>query len=66
MAVLLWGLVFGSVGFGFFVYGKKQQAIIPLLCGIILMAVPYCVSNLVVLVGLGIVFMLAPFFIRLE
>lgn len=65
MAILFWGLVFGSVGFGFFLYGKKQQAMVPLLCGIILMAIPYCVANLVVLACLGIVIMLVPYFIRL-
>jgi hypothetical protein len=29
-AWLWWGLLFGSFGLAFFVYGKKQRAIVPL------------------------------------
>jgi len=32
-AWLLWGLLFGSFGLGYFVYGKKQKAVVPLVCG---------------------------------
>ena len=28
-AVLLWGLLFGSIGFGFFLYGKRQKTVVP-------------------------------------
>jgi len=31
---LLWSVLFGSVGVGFFVYGKKQTLIVPLVCGL--------------------------------
>ena len=31
-AWLLWGVVFGSVGLAYFVYGKKQHRFVPLLC----------------------------------
>jgi hypothetical protein len=34
---LLWGLLFGSVGLGFFVYGRRQKAVVPFLCGLGLM-----------------------------
>ena len=54
MAALLWGVVFGSVGFGFFWYGKKQHAMVPLVCGVGLMTIPYFVSNLVLLVAIGV------------
>ena len=30
-ASLLWGLLFGSIGFGFFLYGKNQKALVPAL-----------------------------------
>ena len=33
-AQLLWGVLFGSIGFGYFLYGKKQRAIAPFLCGL--------------------------------
>ncbi len=43
---LMWGLIFGSIGLGFFVYGKKQKAAIPLFSGIGLMVMPYFISNI--------------------
>ena len=63
-ATLMWGLVFGSIGFGFFLYGKKQQVIAPLLCGIGLMAAPYIVKNPYLLVLSGVVLMGVPYFFR--
>jgi hypothetical protein len=34
---LLWGVLFGLVGLGFFVYGKKRSMIVPLVCGLMLL-----------------------------
>ncbi|MGB6010792.1 MAG: hypothetical protein WBI57_05950 [Desulfobacterales bacterium] len=39
-STLMWGMIFGSIGLGFFVYGKKQKAVIPLISGIGLIVVP--------------------------
>ena len=63
-AVLLWGVVFGSIGLGYFVYGKKQGRFVPLLCGIGLMAFPYFVSNTVLLVVAGLALAAVPYFLR--
>ena len=60
-AVLLWGLLFGSIGFGFFLYGKKQKAVVPLITGIALCVVPYFIANVYVLVGVGVVLVAIPF-----
>ena len=62
---LLWSMIFGSVGLGFFVYGKKQGAIVPLICGLALMIFPYFVSNILLLVAFGIALMAIPYFIRI-
>jgi predicted membrane protein len=62
---LLWGLLFGSIGIGFFVYGKRQRAIVPFVCGIALMAFPYFVSNTFLLVAIGVALMALPYFVRL-
>ncbi|PZN74724.1 MAG: hypothetical protein DM484_20495 [Candidatus Methylumidiphilus alinenensis] len=62
---LLWGLIFGSIGMGFFMYGKKQQAIVPLVCGLALMIYPYFISNTLLLVAIGSVLMVLPYFFRL-
>jgi len=62
---LLWSLLFGSVGLSFFVYGKRQQAVVPLLCGLALMTFPYLVSNTALLVAIGVVFIAIPYFVRI-
>ncbi len=63
-AVLLWGLLFGSVGLGYFIYGRKQSAPVPLLCGLALMIFPYFVSNIPLLVGVGVLLVAVPYFFR--
>jgi hypothetical protein len=64
-AVLLWGLLFGSIGFGFFIYGKKQKAVVPLITGIVLCVLPYFIANVYALVVVGVVFMAIPFLVRI-
>lgn len=62
---LLWGVIFGSIGLGFFVYGKKQKAIMPLISGIGLICVPYLISNIYLLILSGIVLIALPYFMKL-
>lgn len=61
----LWGLLFGSFGLGFFVYGKRQKAVVPLVCGLVLMGFPYFISNIFLLVAIGVVLMAIPYFVRI-
>jgi hypothetical protein len=63
-AVLLWGLLFGSIGLGYFIYGKKQRAAVPLICGLGLMIFPYFVPNTMLLVGVGAMLIAIPYFLR--
>ena len=63
-ALLMWGMIFGAIGLGFFVYGKKQKAIVPLLVGIALMAFPYFIPNVYVLVLIGVILVVLPYFVR--
>jgi hypothetical protein len=58
---LFWGLIFGSIGLGFFVYGRKQRAVIPLVCGVTLMVYPYFVSNTILMVLIGALLCATPF-----
>jgi len=62
---LLWGLLFSSIGLGYFLYGKKQRAVVPLVCGIAMMIYPYFIPNVVALVGIGVVLAAIPYFLRL-
>ena len=61
---LMWGVLFGGIGLGFFLYGKKQKAVVPLVAGIALMAFPYVVANTYALVGIGVALIMLPFFVR--
>jgi len=63
-ATLLWGLLFGSIWVGFFIYGKRQSMIVPLVCGVALMVYPYFVSNVWLLLLIGLVLMAIPYFLR--
>lgn len=63
-STLLWGLLFGSIGLGFFIYGKQQKSAVPLICGICLMIFPYFVSNVVLLVVIGVILIAFPYFLR--
>ena len=62
---LLWGLLFGSIGLGFFVYGRRQKRVVPLACGVVLMIFPYFVSNTILLVILGLALIAIPYFVRM-
>jgi len=60
----MWGILFGSIGLGFFVYGKKQKAMMPFLSGLGLMVFPYFISNPYILFVTGLVFVALPFVIK--
>jgi len=64
-AWLVWGMLFGALGLGFFIYGKRQKAIVPLLTGIALFVFPYFIANVYLLVIVGIALMAVAYFIRL-
>jgi predicted membrane protein len=64
-ALLLWGVVFSSIGFGFFIYGKRQKAIVPLVCGIGLFVFPYFVDDLWLMLLIGAGLMAVPYFVRI-
>ena len=50
---IIGGLIFGSVGFVAFVYGKKQAEFKPMVLAIALMAYPYFVSNTLAIYAIG-------------
>lgn len=62
---LLWGVLFGSIGLGFLIYGRKQRAVVPLVCGLALMIFPYFIANSIALVVIGAVLIAIPYFFRL-
>lgn len=64
-AQLLLGVLFSSIGLGYFLYGKKQKVTVTLLCGLVLMIFPYFVENTAILTIIGILLSLLPYFVRL-
>jgi len=57
-------MIVSSIGFAYFVYGKKQQKAVPLLSGIALMAFPYFVKNMLLFSLLAVALMVIPFLIK--
>jgi hypothetical protein len=62
---LLWTVLFGAAGFGYFLYGRKQRVAMPFVAGIGLCVFPYFVSNVYLLVAIGILLIALPYFISL-
>jgi hypothetical protein len=52
---ILLAMLIGTVGFGFFLYGKKQRRLPQLAGGLVMMAYPYFVSNLILMGGIAVV-----------
>ena len=64
LASVMWSVVFGSVGVGFFVYGKRQRSPMPYAVGAALVALPYFAPDIYWLVGLGVVLTALPFWLK--
>jgi len=60
-AVLLWSLLFSSIGFGYFIYGKRQQKMTALFSGAALCVYPYFISNAYMIVAIGVGLLAVPF-----
>jgi len=64
-SLLFIGLIFGSIGLGYLVYGRKQANMMALLAGVGLCAFPYFVSSILMSIAIGVGLVLLPFVIRL-
>ncbi len=62
---LIWGILFGAIGLGFFTYGRKQKAIVPLFSGVALFVFPYFISDVYMLVFIGAIIIALPYFVRI-
>ena len=65
VAALFWGIVFGSVGFAYFLYGKRQAVPVALASGLALILLPYVISNTILLVLVGCALAAIPYFVKL-
>jgi len=64
-SLIIWGMLFGAVGLGFFAYGRKQKAVVPLFTGVALFIFPYFISNVYMLVIVGVILVVLPYFVRI-
>jgi hypothetical protein len=46
-------------------YGRRQHAPVPLICGLALMIYPYFVSDVILLVVIGCLLTALPYFVRI-
>ncbi|MEW6713177.1 MAG: hypothetical protein AB1403_25375 [Candidatus Riflebacteria bacterium] len=58
---LFLSMLWGAIGTGFFIYGKKQSAALFLLCGIGLCVFPFFVGDPLISLVLGLIMCIAPF-----
>ena len=63
-SILIWGMLFGAIGLGFFTYGRKQKAAVPLAVGVALFIIPYVMPNVWMLVIAGVILVVIPYFVR--
>jgi len=61
---LLWGVLFSSIGLGYFIFGKKQKHKVAFYTGISLMIFPYFITDQVILVITGIGLISLPYLIK--
>ena len=64
-ATLLWALLFGSIGIGYFIYGKRQANAVVRYTGLALMAFPYFVADVYALVAVGAILLFVPRLVKL-
>jgi hypothetical protein len=55
------GVVAGAIGMGYFIYGKRQTKIVPMVAGALLCIYPYFMDSLLWLSLVGLLLIAAPF-----
>ncbi|OQY10142.1 MAG: hypothetical protein B6I28_01580 [Fusobacteriia bacterium 4572_132] len=58
---LLISFIISTVGFGYFIYGKKNFSSLFLIIGLILMIYPYFIHDSLGLIIIGIILSILPF-----
>jgi hypothetical protein len=58
---LVLSLVFSTIGFGYFRYGKRQGDSLALIVGVMLMVYPYFITNTLAVAVVGLALMASPF-----
>ncbi|XQW86730.1 hypothetical protein ACOYR1_08405 [Thalassotalea piscium] len=64
-SIMLWSVLFGGIGIGFFTYGKRQKAVVPLCIGLALFVFPYFMPSVTMLLIVGAILVAIPYFIKI-
>jgi hypothetical protein len=59
--MLFFGLLFGSIGTVYLIYGKRQSSVIHIVVGAILLVYPYLFSNAILIFIVGAILTAIPF-----
>lgn len=62
-STLLVGMLAGVFGVAYFMYGKRQAKLAPLICGVLLCIYPYFIDSVLWLCVVGLLLLAAPFVI---
>jgi hypothetical protein len=62
-SVIMASFIFGSIGMAFIVYGRKQLNLVAIGAGIGLCVFPYFMTNLWMMIAIGVALVLLPFVI---
>lgn len=57
---LVLGLIFSSIGIGYFIYGKRQENTVARYSGIALIVYPYLIDNKYAVLAIGVALMALP------
>ena len=60
---LVFGIIAGAIGVGYFIYGRRQTKFVPLIAGMLLCVYPYFTDSVLWLSVIGLVLVAAPFVI---
>mgnify|MGYP006137917241 CR=1 FL=1 len=64
-SIMVWSVLFGGIGIGYFMYGKKQKAIVPLCVGLALFVFPYFMASTTMMLIVGVILVAIPYFIKI-
>jgi len=62
--ILMWSVLFGIIGMGYFSYGKNQNYNIFFYSGVSLMIFPYFIDTEIGIIVTGLSLIIIPFFIK--
>lgn len=64
--LLMWSILFGAFGTGYSMYGWRQKRPVPLVAGVALILYTFIVTNVYLVVFIGIALIATPYFVRLD